>query len=70
VKPIHAASFIEELLQELSKATVKQHLAVLRMLFNWLVIGHIMDVNPAHAESLPCIAGCLLALRRLPECVP
>jgi hypothetical protein len=35
VRPIHVATFIEELLQELSKPTVKQHLAALRMLFDW-----------------------------------
>jgi integrase/recombinase XerD len=53
VKPIHVATFIEELSQELSKPTVKQHLAALRMLFDWLVVGHIMDVNPAHAVRGP-----------------
>ena len=39
--------------QELSKPTVKQHLAALRMLFDWLVVGHIMAVNPAHAVRGP-----------------
>jgi hypothetical protein len=39
VKPIHVATFIEELSQELSKPTVKQHLAALRALFDWLVFG-------------------------------
>jgi len=32
---------------------VKQHLAALRMLFDWLVIGHVIDVNPAHAVRGP-----------------
>jgi site-specific recombinase XerD len=53
VKPIHVAAFIEELLQSLSKPSVKQHLAALRMLFDWLVVGHIIDVNPAHAVRGP-----------------
>jgi len=53
VKPIHVAAYIEELLQALSKPTVKQHLAALRMLFDWLVVGHIIDVNPAHAVRGP-----------------
>jgi integrase/recombinase XerD len=44
VKPIHVAAFIEELLPDLSKPTVKQHMAALRMLFDWLVVGHIMGV--------------------------
>jgi site-specific recombinase XerD len=49
VKPMHVAGYIETLLLELSKPTVKQHLAALRMLFEWLVVGHVLDVNPAHA---------------------
>jgi site-specific recombinase XerC len=32
---------------------VKQHLAALRMLFDWLVVGHILDTNPAHAVRGP-----------------
>jgi integrase/recombinase XerD len=28
---------------------VKQYLAGLRMLFDWLVVGHVIDTNPAHA---------------------
>ena len=32
---------------------MKQHLAALRMLFDWLVIGHVIDVNPAHAVRGP-----------------
>ena len=30
-----------------SKPTVKQHLAAIRMLFNWLVVGQIVPTNPA-----------------------
>jgi integrase/recombinase XerD len=32
---------------------VKQHLAARRMLFDWLVVGHTLDVNPAHAVRGP-----------------
>ncbi len=53
VKPIHVAAFIEELLQGPSKPTVKQHLAALRMLFDWLVLGQVIEVNPAHAVRGP-----------------
>ncbi len=53
VKPIHVAGYIEELLRALSKPSVKQHLARLRMLFDWLVVRHVMDVNPAHAVRGP-----------------
>ena len=53
VKPIHVAAYVEELLGELAKPSVKQHLAALRMLFDWLVVGHVLDVNPAHAVRGP-----------------
>lgn len=51
VKPVHVAAFIEGL--PLAKPTVKQHLAALRMLFDWLVVGHVIEVNPAHAVRGP-----------------
>jgi site-specific recombinase XerD len=47
VKPIHVAAFIEELQTTHSKPTVKQHLAALRGLFNWLVIKQVIPENPA-----------------------
>lgn len=59
VKPPYVAAYIEMLgLPEpdgagLSKPSVKQHLAALRMLFDWLVVGHVLDVNPAHAVRGP-----------------
>jgi len=53
VKPLHVAAYIEALAGELAKPTVKQHLAALRMLFDWLVVGHVLDVNPAHAVRGP-----------------
>jgi site-specific recombinase XerD len=40
IKPIHVAAFIEELQTTHSKPTVKQHLAALRMLFDWLRRPH------------------------------
>jgi site-specific recombinase XerC len=53
VKPLHVAAYVEELQGELSKPSVKQHLAALRMLFDWLVVGHVLEVNPAHAVRGP-----------------
>ncbi len=53
VKPLHVAAYIEALGGELAKPTVKQHLAALRMLFDWLVVGHVLDMNPAHAVRGP-----------------
>src|SRR6201987_3353968 len=53
VEPFHVAAFIKALQAELSPPTVKQHLAALRMLFDWLVTGHVIDTNPAHAVRGP-----------------
>jgi site-specific recombinase XerD len=59
VRPLQVAAYIELLQLEkpkgvgYSKPTVKQHLAALRMLFDWLVVGHVLDVNPAHAVRGP-----------------
>ncbi len=53
VKPLHVAAYIEQLQATLSKPSVKQHLAALRMLFDWLVVGHVLENNPAHAVRGP-----------------
>ena len=53
VQPVHVAAFVKELQGEFSPPTVKQHLAALRMLFDWLVTGHVMETNPAHAVRGP-----------------
>jgi len=53
ILPIHVAAYIEELQQEQSKSTVKQHLAAIRMLFDWLVVGQIVPVNPATSVRGP-----------------
>jgi site-specific recombinase XerD len=53
VEPIHVAAFIKELQGQFSAPTVKQHLAALKMLFDWLVTGHIIETNQAHAVRGP-----------------
>jgi site-specific recombinase XerD len=53
VEPIHVAAFVKELQGQFLAPTVKQHLAALRMLFDWLVTGHIVETNPAHAVRGP-----------------
>jgi len=53
IRPLHVAGYIEALTGKLSKPTVKQHLAALRALFDWLVVGHAMESNPAHAVRGP-----------------
>src|SRR5688572_8967559 len=42
VEPMHVAAYIEQLGIVVSKPTVKQHLAAIRMLFDWLVTGQII----------------------------
>jgi site-specific recombinase XerC len=41
------AAHIEQLGQRLAKPSVKQHLAAIRMLFDWLVVGQLVASNPA-----------------------
>jgi integrase/recombinase XerD len=53
VQPVHVAAYIEHLQNERSAPTVKQHLACIRMLFAWLVIGQVMTSNPAHSVRGP-----------------
>src|SRR3954454_4952369 len=53
VEPVHVAAFVEELGRTHSKPTVKQHLAAIRMLFDWLVVGQVIPVNPAQAVRGP-----------------
>jgi integrase/recombinase XerD len=53
IQPMHVASYIELLQGERSAPTVKQHLACIRMLFDWLVTGQVMPSNPAHSVRGP-----------------
>lgn len=53
VQPIHVAAYIEQLGKLHSKPTVKQHLAAIRMLFDWLVTGQVIPLNPAHSVRGP-----------------
>ena len=42
VQAFHVAAFLKNLQGDFSAPTVKQHLAALRMLFDWLVTGHVL----------------------------
>jgi len=53
IQPVHVAAYIEQLGGVASKPTVKQHLAAIRMLFDWLVIGQVVPLNPAHSVRGP-----------------
>jgi integrase/recombinase XerC len=53
VQPVHVSTWIEAATRELAAPSVKQRLAPLRHLFDWLVNSQIMPVNPAHAVRGP-----------------
>jgi site-specific recombinase XerD len=53
IEPLHVAAYIEVLGQDFEKPTVKQYLAAIRMLFDWLVTGGVLATNPAHAVRGP-----------------
>jgi len=53
IRPHHVAAYLEALGRARSAPTVKQHLAALRMLFDWLVLGQIVTANPAAAVRGP-----------------
>jgi len=53
IHSIYIATYIEKLLTISSAPTVKQHLAGIRMLFDWLVTGHIIETNPATSVRGP-----------------
>jgi integrase/recombinase XerD len=64
IEPFHVAAYLKALRvsepgdrtarqRAASKPTVKQHLAAIRMLFDWLVVGQVLAINPAHAVRGP-----------------
>ena len=53
IEPMHVSLYIETLQTTAAKPTVKQHLAAIRMLFDWLVVGQILATNPAHSVRGP-----------------
>ncbi len=53
VESVHVAAYIERLQKARSAPTAKLRLAALRHLFDWLVIGQIMPINPAAAVRGP-----------------
>ena len=53
IEPIVVAAYVEYLGTIYSKPTVKQHLAAVRMCFDWLVVGQILPMNPASSVRGP-----------------
>ncbi len=53
IEPIAIAAYIERLTQVRAPQTVKQNLAAIRMLFDWLVTGQVVPFNPAASVRGP-----------------
>ena len=53
VQPVHVAAWIEAATRALASPSVKQRLAALRHLFDWLVNGQVVVANPAHTVRGP-----------------
>ena len=51
IAPLHVAAYIRT--HPGSAPTVKQHLAAIRMLCDWLVVSQVLPVNPAAAVRGP-----------------
>ena len=53
VQPLHVATWIEAQTRVASAPTVKQRLAAIRHLFDWLVVGQVVPANPASSVRGP-----------------
>ncbi len=53
ISPTIVAAFVEQRGQTRAKPSVKQELAAVRMLFDWLVVGQVVPTNPAHSVRGP-----------------
>lgn len=53
ISPLHVSLYVEERMQVASAPTVKQHLAAIRMLCDWLVVGQVLKTNPASSVRGP-----------------
>jgi site-specific recombinase XerD len=53
VKPFHVSVYLQDLGDSHSAPTVKQHLAAIRAMFDWLAIKQIVPLNPAAAVRGP-----------------
>ena len=53
IRPFDVAAWVEQLQQTHSAPGVKQQLAAVRMLFDWLLIGQVVPTNPSSAVRGP-----------------
>jgi hypothetical protein len=53
IRPFDVAAWVNELQQNHGAPGVKQQLAAVRMLFDWLITGQVVPFNPASAVRGP-----------------
>ena len=53
IRPFDVAAWVKDLQQNHGAPGVKQQLAAVRMLFDWLITGQIVPINPAAAVRGP-----------------
>src|ERR1700730_17261446 len=53
IRPFNVAAYVEGLQGQAAAPSVKQELAAIRMLFDWLVVGQAMSTNPASSVRGP-----------------
>lgn len=53
IEPVTVAAYIERLQSTHAAPTVKQHLAAIRVLYDWLVVGQVVPHNPASSVRGP-----------------
>ncbi|QSA99349.1 tyrosine-type recombinase/integrase (plasmid) [Methylococcus sp. EFPC2] len=53
IQPLHVAAWIESQGRHVAAPTVKQQLAAIRHLFDWLVTGQVVAINPASSVRGP-----------------
>ena len=62
IEPIHVADYIEQ--HSGSAATIKQHMAAIRVMFSWLTEKGVLDINPARVARSAAEASLVSWLRR------
>ncbi|NDP64790.1 tyrosine-type recombinase/integrase [Polaromonas sp.] len=53
IEPVHVAAYIETLQRQMTAPSIKLQLAALRVLFDWLVVGQVLPINPASSVRGP-----------------
>jgi hypothetical protein len=57
IRPFDVAAWVKDLQQTHGAPGVKQQLAAVRMLFDWLITGQIVPMNPAAAVRGPSMSS-------------